>query len=1098
MAGDRPSGGAELREYQRRLPIQAAHRYVLAVVKELAPTLFAGLPGATLSKDDLGRLLAAIAKDADGLQLRQRHNFLVKGLSKGRKTLNWDVDVPAYMSLARRDPSPFTPEQFQYLHALRKIEKRFLTALVDPRFYHNDNEYLTRVRIADDRAPYDLRQLHAGQLLFSAVLKGALIDRRWLAPLMVAIEAGPCIDGGHLWFELRRLTSQDDPDSFELKRWIPDPLTTGLLFGFYKRHGSAWPRVQDAHVSPSVLITRFLTAIGLSQAQRPKVEQLRQLLWAVATYHRLHMHGYLVDYAQGRNVSLSLPTQAWLRFRWSHTRRLCGPVDGVVENQSVSVRRPRAETGREPPHYKDQREQLRDLQEIVQKVKNSKNQKVGAVTKALDKYISDKATHTPILVLLAEWLCDMMRSKRVTGTKIKPSSARTYLSAIGKPMVDYGADMDILGLCSDDFGQYYKKVLACAKAPKTRAYKRERLVAFHTYLVLEYGVPSVEIEGCTAGSGSVDANVITPTEYLEAKGILESASGTNERWRTIRRLVLMVGYKCGLRREEVETLYVSDVQDRPDQQDRNDYVLMSPRPELIVRTNPHAGLKTISSTRRIPLHAFLTQDEMNDLFAWKTQRLQECGRKPPEKSLLFCEKGSDGQRISDRQVFRPITRALQLACGDPAMRFHHLRHSFANMTFLRLMAEEMPQLDVASWFGESAALWPALAGGGLRGRLLVQKDLGSSRRMLYALSALCGHVDPRETLNSYLHVLDWCLGRHAWSDTAELPLEAQAAIEGLALGSLRVRRSREGIAGPSLVHWAQSLIDRHAKRFSVPATGWVEREAQRVPEITVDDGMASPSAALLYQIFQSLYSGVSVQTAADMSGFSVGQIIEWRRRAAALVRLSTARGTGRLVRRTAKNPPAKHLIERRPTLPNMTIAPPRLPAEAAEAERLFAAIIEEHADNAELVQQGIQLVLRRTSRAETWLNLVGDDEKRLFIKFVRWLGVPERRLRLEVEHLPGVDAARVRSAWARRLNIPKKNIVLIERADIGIQTKKTRDPMGLAHLWIASPGVQEVGRRMYNQHLTWPSHALRFAVYMGAVYLGVDPNTVTRRRPHLP
>lgn len=100
-----------------------------------------------------------------------------------------------------------------------------------------------------------------------------------------------------------------------------------------------------------------------------------------------------------------------------------------------------------------------------------------------------------------------------------------------------------------------------------------------------------------------------------------------------------------------------------------------------------------------------------------------------------------------------IQTALRQVTGDPYIVDHHLRHSFATNLLLMLSAK-----------GNSDPLWrlfakpPALlleVATGLRGRLGLHQT--TERSILWVVSSLLGHADPKTTLASYVHNLDWLI-----------------------------------------------------------------------------------------------------------------------------------------------------------------------------------------------------------------------------------------------------------------------------------------------------------------------------------------------------
>ena len=95
-------------------------------------------------------------------------------------------------------------------------------------------------------------------------------------------------------------------------------------------------------------------------------------------------------------------------------------------------------------------------------------------------------------------------------------------------------------------------------------------------------------------------------------------------------------------------------------------------------------------------------------------------------------------------------------------RFHHLRHSFANWLLLALLAADNGALldspnplisngapDLARITAIKNSLFPRMLGMGP----------APTRKNLYMVSALLGHLSPETSLRHYVHLLDWLAGR---------------------------------------------------------------------------------------------------------------------------------------------------------------------------------------------------------------------------------------------------------------------------------------------------------------------------------------------------
>jgi len=113
------------------------------------------------------------------------------------------------------------------------------------------------------------------------------------------------------------------------------------------------------------------------------------------------------------------------------------------------------------------------------------------------------------------------------------------------------------------------------------------------------------------------------------------------------------------------------------------------------------------------------------------------------------EKAMDA--IDEDLLFRKIHRVLKAVTQDETLRFHHLRHSFATWTVMRLMLSDLDhipelfphQVKTQKWLEQSKAF---------RKGLYLNDSM--TRKHIYAVSSLLGHSGPDMSLEHYIHCLD--------------------------------------------------------------------------------------------------------------------------------------------------------------------------------------------------------------------------------------------------------------------------------------------------------------------------------------------------------
>jgi len=206
---------------------------------------------------------------------------------------------------------------------------------------------------------------------------------------------------------------------------------------------------------------------------------------------------------------------------------------------------------------------------------------------------------------------------------------------------------------------------------------------------------------------------------------------------------------------------------------------------LWIHAHPDHALKNDASIRRLPIALLLTAREKREFDEWVAFRTLECGPQMPKQALIFCETGQHTEALDDAH-FNLVVELIRGICADDSIVFHALRHSFLMNLFVRLMLAELKHL-----FGRSVACpWMIEDQEGMA----LQKRLFKSdilpREAAYLLSALAGHLDPTETMRSYIHLQDWVAGLFVAELAANHSLSLWASLEGISTESLRVRHAR--------------------------------------------------------------------------------------------------------------------------------------------------------------------------------------------------------------------------------------------------------------------------------------------------------------------
>ena len=276
-----------------------------------------------------------------------------------------------------------------------------------------------------------------------------------------------------------------------------------------------------------------------------------------------------------------------------------------------------------------------------------------------------------------------------------------------------------------------------------------------------------------AGLEPVSAHVLTLEGFFEARQIINGPELCQCYPMYLLEYVdamLILGFRLGLRKGEALGLEAGDVSPN--------WVLVHPSDER--------GLKTPNSKRKLPLYPLLPRSEycehcgtqaeldlLGDRLLRSAVYCKQCGLKAELDSILDLRKRAQDlltadekflfhnpsknkvttrfEIVSENLLLKVLGHAIRKASGNSQLHFHHLRHSFASWTFLRLMVAELdvvpelfPQLkETREWLN---------AGRQFRRDLYL--DDGPTRKHTRAVSSLLGHAGPVITTEAYVHFFD--------------------------------------------------------------------------------------------------------------------------------------------------------------------------------------------------------------------------------------------------------------------------------------------------------------------------------------------------------
>lgn len=167
-----------------------------------------------------------------------------------------------------------------------------------------------------------------------------------------------------------------------------------------------------------------------------------------------------------------------------------------------------------------------------------------------------------------------------------------------------------------------------------------------------------EVFGLARGLVPVDANLISYDEYQRALHYIDEST-SDPSLKRVARIILILAFRCGLRRMEMLGLRIDDLQERE-------------HAELFIRPSAYRQLKTKSSTRRIPLALLMGPKDLDFIGKWKEHRIQK--HRASGQDHLFSIPELNFDPVPEDTIIPIIHAAIREASGDPSLHLHHLRH----------------------------------------------------------------------------------------------------------------------------------------------------------------------------------------------------------------------------------------------------------------------------------------------------------------------------------------------------------------------------------------------------------------------------------------
>lgn len=1081
--GEKPEELRAYKYYLHRRKRNLLQWGVIAILKDKAPSLVSGTADQSIDDVCIQEILQAIESRRPGYELKQSRNFFVQGLDRGVREGLWSIQVPAPVFTIRRQKALFQPETFIRLPEIRRIQCLLIASWSEPEFFQQSESYLQSLKAIKGFIPGDeYKQLRAGQLLLTAMLYGGLLESQWLYALPSHINAmqanADCCwidffeDVKRVWEsdEIRQVEEKGQQlrqESLLRRRWFPDSITELLLLRWHSDKLDNFPKLENnnRHISDSYcqyLINAFLRVVGLEATIT-----LPDLISGASIAVALELPAFLLNFAAGKIASTSLPVQAW--------QRLASDNRGQQTDFDVNLEQFKA-NGLPVPVYSDDSiisryDQYQYYQTLSKKLTLKKGEKKRSHARSIhiiQDFLQTYQEHiAPPLQRLCQWALEMYRNGSYAKARLAVSTVPKYLGQL-KELVNILGNQDPMLLEGDELLEIYQDLVDSSKTIKAKAYKAGRIKEFQYYL-LKCGYPDEikfsELTGVTNSGSSVDANYINETGFQATLTELNRVDASQPRFVTVRRLITILGYRCGLRRTEAHKIRLCDIQ-------------LGAYPVLLVRANAYKTVKSTHSTRQILLKPLLSGVEFRELMQWiEYRRLEQAlDGFETDSSFLFSHDHDGQQLIDELLVFPVIQTVLRAITGDQTVRYHHLRHSFANNLLFKLMHVEWPALA----FNQPNQEFNTEE----ENQLFGLNSRRSSRKHLYQVSAaLLGHANPEITLKSYIHLCDYALCDFLnKAHESQLQVPTVVVLSGIGREALYKMKQR------NYTGWSILAIAKKRLRDRVfPQQAFATKYAlikQDVPidwppellQIIYPECQREPSLSILHQLIE--YSNTNDKNSqywADRTGYSESDIQGWLDAAALLANMKTNKGAPRHIRPQwygLQDAEKKQSFQAREVLqPPRCMYRPHKRSDIKDTQLVFKGLQQLRTSQAPLVQWAVRYFLQNNIAHRSHLRMKTQADAEQFKEFILALGLPKKRLHCRLksqtrqECLPAEEQIQ---NWAKALTIPENQIRLVG------SIRKQGDDYGSLRMTI----VNEKGVGSFG---------FRYAIYMmGILMLGAN------------
>lgn len=579
---------------------------------------------------------------------------------------------------------------------------------------------------------------------------------------------------GRIWIELN--AEREEP-----LRWVADPFTEALLI--FWQQGTRFNAIDEYDVVDAVA-----AAFGASSWEpRNKLKLVIGLHLAARAKWQMRMPGFLIEAIDRRSQSVILPAPRWV---------------GLFEPERCQDQA-RFDPKPVAPKRRHKGKIAKLIQKLLPKGQNHSSREFAVAAGELAKK-SCCNDIDPVKRLVLLWAASRLapeRDMRQRKRRFAPSTVALRSERLLAFLEFTFKDQEPNLLSTEKFADKINDALSRSDCTNIT---RADLACFTDWNSRNVQDQSVMFSFDVRSPGGVRAGMISMADY---RAIISRFTNRTQKG-AMARLVTMLGFRAGLRWDEVEALAIGDLL-------VEDGII-----ELTVRPNSERRTKTLGSRRVLPLHVLMEPEECAELISWWRSRRAErtphaqSHRDPSEHWRLFPHY----ETLILERVKKDIEAAIRGVTSDTESIYHVLRHSFASAMIATFLlpedyrdCEPCPHIDPGLVsVARRDRLAAALLGDGFR-----------SRDGLRAVASLMGHSSEKTTIRSYFHLHDWLVGVYVARPRVQprLPTSLISTITGGNSDVIRLENRRARLNNPDMFDLDVQHNERRQKKDDDPITG---------------------------------------------------------------------------------------------------------------------------------------------------------------------------------------------------------------------------------------------------------------------------------------